>query len=155
MEPKGIRNNNPLNIRKGKNPWVGEISSPQGEVGRGLFCQFSTMQDGWRAAFLLLKKYMNAYKLRTVAQIIRRWAPPTENNTEAYIRSVCERSHIDRNEALSFYDRDRMMALASAMCVQENGPDFDPESNADWRYAQLNGYIRAFNSTQWGERALP
>ena len=41
------------------------------------------------------------------------------------------------------------------MCVQENGPDFDPESNADWRYAQLNGYIRAFNSTQWGERALP
>ena len=57
--------------------------------------------------------------------------------------------------AMGVMGSDRMMALASAMCVQENGPGYDPESNADWRYAQLNGYIRAFNSTQWGERALP
>ncbi|MBO7138766.1 MAG: hypothetical protein J6V92_09930 [Bacteroidaceae bacterium] len=42
-----------------------------------------------------------------------------------------------------------MIALASAMCVQENSANFDPESNDDWHYAQLNGYIRAYNSTQW------
>jgi len=147
MEPLGIRNNNPLNIHRGKNPWVGENRPSQ-----GAFCQFGNMQDGWRAAFLLLKKYINVYGLRTVSQIVRRWAPPSENNTEAYIRNVCMRSHLDRDEPLSFYDRDRMTALASAMCVQENGQSYDPQNNATWRDAQLNGYIRARNSAQYCEK---
>ena len=84
--PRGIRNNNPLNIRRFKNTkWAG-LASEQTDPA---FCQFVTMVYGWRAAFVLLRKYFFTYKLRTVRDIISRWAPPEDNNpTGIYIDSV-------------------------------------------------------------------
>lgn len=116
MLPRGIRNNNPLNIRVG-NHWQGEVSEPTDTE----FEQFQTMFFGVRAGFVLLKRYMMRYHLDTVAKIISRWAPPSENNTPEYIRRVASRIGVEPNLVISWYDRKTMLALVDAMILQECG----------------------------------
>lgn len=119
--PRGIRNNNPLNIRKGNN-WKGEVSrSTDGE-----FEQFVSMQWGIRAGFKILKNYMTGYggrvkALTNVHDIIHRWAPPNENNCRAYIDSVCRFSGLHEFERLQFSDRNKMLALVDGMIRVECG----------------------------------
>ena len=126
MEPRGIRNNNPLNIRLSSDRWQGQIApSPSGE-GRGEaeFCQFYSMQYGWRAAFrLLCHTYYGKYKLRTIRDIITRWAPPKENNTEAYIRRVTDRIGIGPDKELGDPQTHptQWMMIGIAMAIVENG----------------------------------
>lgn len=81
---RGIRNNNPLNIRIG-NKWKG-LKYPNTD---GAFDQFISVYWGYRAAFIILRNYIKKYKCNTIAKIIARWAPTNENNTEAYIKTVC------------------------------------------------------------------
>jgi len=47
------------------------------------------MEWGIRAAFVLLRTYSTKYHANCIRDIISRWAPPTENDTERYIRNVC------------------------------------------------------------------
>ena len=83
--PRGIRNNNPLNIRRSKADWQG-LSK---EVTDKEFCQFENMFYGFRAAFKLLFSYYYKYGLRTVQGIINRWAPDEDNNnTKVYGKFV-------------------------------------------------------------------
>ena len=120
--PRGIRNNNPLNIRRSKDKWQG-LRALQTDAA---FCQFETMEYGWRAAFVLLTRtYYHTYRLFTIRNIIRRWAPENENNTEAYIRNVARLTGIDPNEPLGIpSDKPgRWIALGLAMAMQENGSD--------------------------------
>ena len=86
MLARGLRNNNPLNIRRvaGTN-WKGH-SSFQGDKA---FVQFEKMEWGIRAAFVLLRTYSIKYKANCIADIIKKWAPPSENDTERYIKNVC------------------------------------------------------------------
>lgn len=114
--PRGIRNNNPLNIRKGNN-WKGE-KQPQTD---GVFEQFLEMKWGVRAAFVLIRNYIRKYGLKTAPQIIRRWAPSSENDTKNYIKVVLLRSNLGENEVLNFYNQDQMLRLFKAMCFVENG----------------------------------
>lgn len=119
--PRGIRNNNPLNIRKGNN-WKGERpTSTDGE-----FEQFVSMQWGIRAGFKILKNYMTGYggrvkALSNIHDIIHRWAPPNENNCRAYIDSVCRFSGLHEFERLQFSDRNKMLALVDGMIRVECG----------------------------------
>ena len=86
----GERNNNPLNIRKVPGThWKGELPSIQGGDGGGSFVQFRTIEFGLRAAFVLLRTYSAKYHANCIRDIIYRWAPPSENNTEKYIKNVC------------------------------------------------------------------
>jgi hypothetical protein len=110
--PRGIRNNNPLNIRVGNN-WQGEVQNTDGE-----FEQFESVVMGIRAAAKLLKTYRDKYGFNTIEQIITRWAPPEENNTAAYIKSVEARTGIARDRQLA---TDDYKALISAMIFHENG----------------------------------
>ena len=100
-EPRGIRNNNPLNIRLSSDKWQGQrppSTSPEGEKS---FCQFESMAYGWRAAFVILcRTYYGKYKLRTIRDIVTRWAPPKDNNTEAYIRHVSDYTGIGPDKVL-------------------------------------------------------
>ncbi len=83
---RGLRNNNPLNIIKSKSQaWLGETHLG----GETRFCQFSSMQYGLRAALKILRTYYNKHGCTTIRQIICRWAPETENQVEAYIKTVC------------------------------------------------------------------
>lgn len=114
--PRGIRNNNPLNIRIG-NTWLGEVANPSDSS----FEQFVTMQYGVRAACVLLRRYIRHYKRTSIRAIIAAWAPACENNLDAYIASVCRYLAISPDEPIKYEDKDTICLLIQAMCIVENG----------------------------------
>ena len=84
MSTRGIRNNNPANIRRGCK-WQGLAKTQTDRE----FCQFTTMTWGVRALLVTLRTYVRKHHLHTVREIITRWAPPSDgNNTEKYIEFV-------------------------------------------------------------------
>lgn len=121
VEPRGFRNNNPLNIRKGSN-WKG-LSPVQSDKS---FCVFKSMHYGVRAAICLLLKYYKKYELHTLYDIISRWAPQCENDTWNYCKLVAHQLHIPL-EFISTLDlelstdTERLYSLLCAMIFVENG----------------------------------
>lgn len=115
-KPRGIRNNNPLNIRIG-NVWLGEVK----ENTDGEFEQFTSMIYGLRAAIVLLRRYICHYHLNTIAQIVSRWAPSSENNTRLYINFVSERLRIANDVQIDFFDKGTICRLVEAMAYYECG----------------------------------
>lgn len=121
MEPRGIRNNNPLNIRKGNN-WKGERPVQTDKA----FEEFTSMEYGIRAGFKILRNYVTGYngminKFNTIEKIIRRWAPPTENATQKYIDFVSKDTGIPSRQKLAFSDRKKMVDIVYAMIFVECG----------------------------------
>lgn len=114
--PRGIRNNNPLNIRIG-NAWVGEVVNPTDTE----FEQFTNLYYGLRAGFVLIRRYMERYHLRTIRDILSRWAPASENNTGKYIEQVCYLTGLQADTLLSFGDKSTMCRLVNAMVHVECG----------------------------------
>ena len=114
--PRGIRNCNPLNIRIG-NTWMGERNDPDDDE----FEQFVAMEYGIRAAFLILRRYIKRYHLDTIQKIISRWAPSSENNTQAYVKAVSSSMNLDPNEPIKYDDKKTMCALVAAMAKVECG----------------------------------
>ena len=150
MEPRGIRNNNPLNIRRSKDKWQGQInpsgngnvngngnnSSPKGDAE---FVQFYSMEYGWRAAFVILcRTYYGKYGLKTIRDIVSRWAPAKENNIEAYIRHVSDYTGIAPNKVLGSPQEHptQWLLIGYAMAVVENGKALSP-------VAMLKGFALA------------
>ena len=117
-DPRGIRNNNPLNIRYNvNNKWCGRVVTEKKDKE---FEEFVQLMWGYRAAFIIIKNYMES-GLTTVAQIIRKWAPPKENNTQRYIRTVCEKANLREDEELDFLMPCKMVPLVKAMAFVEVG----------------------------------
>lgn len=116
MLPRGIRNNNPLNIRIG-NRWIGEVLHPTDSE----FEQFVSLHYGLRAGFVLLRRYIVRYKLNTVRLIISRWAPSTENKTEDIIGRVSKFMAIGPDDVLSYENKSQMCDLVQGMCLVECG----------------------------------
>ena len=117
---RGLRNNNPLNIRRvAGQRWKGEIlPSIQGGDGGGSFVRFESIEYGIRAAFVLLRTYAIKYKANCIQDIISRWAPPSENDTEKYIKNVCLWSGLGGLQRLTEEDWPK---LVLAMARQECG----------------------------------
>lgn len=114
--PKGIRNNNPGNLRPGRYKWVGEEKAdPDG------YCRFSMPEWGIRAAVRNLAAYRDIHRLNTVEGIIRRWAPTNENDTKAYIASVVQRSGLGAKDILDMRDDRTVLLLLDAIIWHENG----------------------------------
>lgn len=113
--PRGIRNNNPLNIRIG-NTWLGEVKNPTDNE----FEQFVHVSFGLRAGFILLKRYINRYRLNTIEKIISRWAPSNENNTHTYIERVTKSMNINPDTPLLYEDQDTICTLVYEMVYVEN-----------------------------------
>lgn len=120
--PRGIRNNNPLNIRIG-NTWLGEVPNPTDSE----FEQFVSVRYGLRAAFVILRRYIRRYGRNTPAKIIRAWAPAVENNTQRYIEVVCKRSLIAPDEVIDYADKKTMVRLVKAMAFVECGVQLDDD----------------------------
>ena len=118
--PRGIRNNNPLNIRIG-NSWQGEVENPTDKT----FEQFTQMEYGLRAGFYLLRRYISRYHLNTISDIIKRWAPANENNTENYIKRVSLEVGLSPYEPIRFEDKETMCKIVNAMVFVENGQRVD------------------------------
>lgn len=120
LQPRGLRNCNPCNIRKSATKYMGEIIPSNDRA----FKQFKSTAWGYRAVFVLLDSYRRK-GYDTVRKMINRWAPPCENDTESYIRTVCRLSHCQADEAVDTGDRDTMVFIVSAMSRVENGVPAD------------------------------
>ena len=114
MNTRGIRNNNPANIRRGCN-WKGLIRQQKDRE----FCQFVTMKWGVRALLVTLRTYVVKHHLHTVREIITRWAPPSDgNNTEAYIKFVeKEINELDAPISLTLQEYDWYKEYQHSECV--------------------------------------
>ncbi len=127
---RGLRNCNPGNIRQSRSKFVGEVRPSQDSA----FKQFESMAYGYRAMFVLLDTYHRRYGLITIRQMISRWAPPTENFTDGYIRFVSERSGIDAEATLDTQREQDMIPVVAAMSEVENGKKALREDvEAGWR----------------------
>ena len=116
---RGLRNNNPGNIISSSIKWQGEIGSD------GRFVKFDTMENGVRALARILKVYQKKYGIDTIEGIIKKWAPPVENDTEKYINFVCKNSGIDRKAKLNMQDSSQLYRIVDSIIKFENGKSLD------------------------------
>lgn len=114
---RGLANRNPGNIRQSSVRYKGEVRPSRDPA----FKQFETLAWGYRAIFVLLDTYRVRHGLRTIAEMITRWAPPVENHTQAYIRAVADRTGIAPDRPLDTRDRRTMVPVAAAISFVENG----------------------------------
>ena len=122
---RGLRNNNPLNIRRSADRWTGACK----EQKDAAFVQFESMAYGYRAAWKVLESYWRHFrqerKIFNVENIIARWAPPEENDTNAYLRTVITLSGLGGMENFSRPSwgmcYERMECLLTAMACVECG----------------------------------
>ncbi|TMO64444.1 hypothetical protein [Pseudoalteromonas aurantia] len=99
---RNVRNNNPMNLREDHRvdyDWVGEAE----EDWDPEFEEFISPEYGFRAGYRTLMTYRNHRGLDTVAGIIGRWAPDSENDTPAYIAYIREKLGIHPN-VTNFWD---------------------------------------------------
>lgn len=135
-QTRGIRNKNPGNIRWGEN-WQGLL--PVSIRTDKSFCQFVDVKYGIRALLIILFNYKNKVGLPgcggkgidTIREIICRWAPPTENNTDAYIASVAKQVGKGDCEPLNLWDIKIARSLIKAIITHENGSNPYPDSQID------------------------
>ncbi|BET96512.1 structural protein [Xenorhabdus taiwanensis] len=125
---RGIRNNNPGNIRHG-DQWQG-LCSRQTDKS---FCQFIAPEYGIRAMLKILRNYVKLYGDNTIRQFISRWAPPNENDTESYITYVSQTVGVSSHAVIDVNDKSIMTALTKAMIQMENGKQ--PYSEATFEKA--------------------
>ena len=115
--PRGIRNNNPGNIRHAGIAWQGLADPPSD----GAFCVFTEPKFGIRALAMLLCNYKKKQGINTIAGIICRFAPATENDTQSYIRQVCDAMGKSANEPLDTENEATLLPLIRAIIKHENG----------------------------------
>ena len=117
MASRGIRNDNPLNIRHGKSQWVG-MREKQTDKS---FVQFTERVYGYRAAFVLLRGYIGKGK-DTIGKIIAKWAPSSDgNNTQSYINYVSKSTGINASHALRWEDKNDLVEVVRSMAHMESG----------------------------------
>ena len=117
MESRGIRNCNPGNIRITKDKWQG-LRPEQTDKE---FFQFVSMAYGYRALIKTLRNYRKKHDCLTIADFIKRWAPPSENNTMAYIRFVSNKLGVPPEWIPNIDDKASMCMMAYAISRFENG----------------------------------
>ena len=139
-ESTGLRNNNYLNVKNGSDPWqdAGEQAAGTDERGHAVF---KDPAYGVRAGLILLRTYFFKYNLRTIAEILARWAPASDtvgslpgappNSPAEYATFVAARLGVKPNERLDIFKEDRtvgniarLRALFSAMAEYEVGGGF-------------------------------
>ena len=114
---RGIINCNPGNIRQSKTRYKGERRPSRDSE----FKEFESMAYGYRAMFVLLDTYSRRYGLCTIRQMLNRYAPPSENFTEGYIRFVSEKTGIAPDEIVNSRAARDMVPIVAAMSQIENG----------------------------------
>ena len=133
--PRGIRNKNPGNIKLGTN-WDG-LSAEQNDP---IFCTFDEAVMGIRALMRILLTYRFTHKKTNVDSIISRWAPPSENDTEAYIDFVCKKMDVKPLDELD-NSIEHYLPLVKCIIQMENGMQpYDDELIVEGMYKAWEGY---------------
>lgn len=110
---RGLRNNNPGNIRKDGTQWQGMAPTQTDPA----FVQFIAPEWGIRAMTKILANYFGR-GLNTVQEIINTWAPPTENDTASYVAHVAGLIGVSADAVLP---GTAVPALVAAIIQHENG----------------------------------
>lgn len=129
--PRGLRNNNPGNIRIGSSAWQGKI--PVSQNTDGSFEQFETWVHGVRAMTKLVRNYiLDGHN--TINKIINRYAPPHENSTNQYIAFLVKETGIFSNKQIDPNDKTVIRRLIKGMAQMELGCNLitDAEFNKAW-----------------------
>jgi hypothetical protein len=120
--PRGIRNNNPGNLR-GNAEWKGKTGADEGG-----YLTFESPQSGLRAMAVNLLVQQNKHGLNTVQDIVTKYAPPSENDTASYIKQVSQALGVQPTQRVNLSDPATLNALMAVMIKQENGMQpFSPE----------------------------
>ncbi|MHC8321218.1 structural protein [Pseudomonas sp. GB2N2] len=127
---RGVRNNNPGNIDYApSNKWRGQL--PPNPAIEKRFARFDTPENGIRALCKLLLTYQNRYGLKTVKDIIGRWAPSNENDTAAYVRAVESSIGIKPGVEVDLCHDGVMRAFVKAIIRHENAGFGYPQAVLD------------------------
>lgn len=103
------RNFNPLNLKTNGN--AGKDS--------GGFAKYTDEDSGWEAARRQLSMYYTRDRLNTVRGLVNKWAPPSENDTEAYIAEISKRMGVGANEKIDLSDPSVLGELSAYMARHE------------------------------------
>jgi hypothetical protein len=139
-ETTGIRNKNYLNVKNGTSPWLDAGGKESGTDSRK-HAIFTDPAYGIRAGILLLRAYFFKHNLRTIAEILARWAPASDtigslpgappNSPLDYSTFVAGRMGVGFNDRLDIFNEDQtigniahLKALFFAMSEYEIGDGF-------------------------------
>jgi len=153
--PRGIRNNNPGNVDRGTDRWLGMSADQSGDPR---FIVFSTPEHGIRCVMRLLITYHEKHSLNTLRGILNRWAPakgknPTTGaeytqNTAGYIGHASRLSGFDPDEQLDLFDRETNLRVTQAIIRHENGdprpydrPEFWFDDDVYTKASALAGFV--------------
>ena len=118
--PRGLRNNNPLNLRITATPWQGKIT-PNTD---GSFEQFKTLELGIRAAMVNIRTLIKRDRCERLPLLIGKWAPNSDGNNErAYCEAVAKKANIDTGERLMYANKNQICRLVWAMAFVECGQE--------------------------------
>ena len=129
MTARGVRNNNPGNIDfNPRNDWVGQLGLEQG-VTKPRFARFDSPENGIRALGKLLMNYrgkdgmpgVGLKGIDTVLETINRWAPSSENNTQAYAYAVARRIGVQPTGPINIKDPATLRGMVLGIIIHENG----------------------------------
>jgi len=145
------KNKNPLNLRPlpGGEQWQGQVGVDRNSV-TGAFCMFKDNTYGVRAAVVNMRSYVKFAGVKTLRDVIYRWAPPPPggeivgqagsavggidmNHTASYLRSVCAETGLPAD-----FDMTAIVA---------------PEPSAYWR-GKLASIVRAMNRVEAGASTI-
>jgi|TARA_Y100000813_G_scaffold119682_1_gene85777 hypothetical protein len=133
--PRGIRNKNPGNIKLGTN-WDGLADEQSDPV----FCVFKEAIWGIRALMRILLTYRFTHNRKNIDSIIKRWAPPSENDTDAYIVFVSKKMGIEPMEIID-NSIEAYLPLVKAIIQMENGMQpYDDELIVEGMYKAWEGH---------------
>ncbi len=114
--PRGLRNNNPFNIRKSAIAWIGKSGND------GAFEKFSSLELGLRAGMTNMRTHFRKYGLDTVAKLISRHAPSADGNDEsAFVRTVSKAAGIGAHETIDWQNKALLARIFAAVVRVENG----------------------------------
>lgn len=114
---RGESNNNPGNLERNGTAWRGMC---EGQTDPR-FISFQTPQFGIRALATVLRNYQRQHNINTVAGVIGRWAPPTENDTKSYIMAVSKEVGVKPDDVIDINDATTLEKLVMAIIRHENG----------------------------------
>lgn len=125
---RGLRNNNPGNLKKDETAWAGLAPAQSDPV----FFVFTAPVYGLRAMARVLMNYQAQHGLHVISELIARWAPASENDTSEYAQNVAAALGLDPSESVDLLNNaDQLKAFMAAITRQENGVNPYPDSLYD------------------------
>lgn len=120
--PRPVRNNNPGDLEIGA-PWRGLMPDEDmtDEQKHERFAVFQTPAWGFRALLKVLQNYQKLHDLRTIRQMVARFAPPSENNTDQYAHFVAGQMSVGVDDEIDIFDPAVAFAAAKAFTKMETG----------------------------------